>query len=95
MVKRKDNYREFPFDTSGTANSLTFRGYGKGLKSAAKLTALLPTDTLFTQTGKSLNAWKTKADFLLDTAVYSDVAQVGSPTAGCVEWTFAKATWGG
>lgn len=44
---RKDNMREFPFDTSVTDKDLSFTAYGSGLKTAAKMTATLPPDTLF------------------------------------------------
>jgi hypothetical protein len=69
--QRADSKREFPFSTVVTDKELYFKGYGVGLKSTAKLTILLPTDTLFAS-GESLNAVTSSGVFALAAASYTD-----------------------
>jgi hypothetical protein len=69
---RTDDFRQFPFDTSGTANALMFRAYGVSLLAAAKMTIALAASDKFSQAGKSLNGFGEKTEFVLDDAVYKD-----------------------
>lgn len=74
---RTNAMREFPFDTSVTDKELYFKGYGAGIKSAAKLTALCQAHGLFTL--ETANKFTTSANFVFDTAVYTDKTGEASP----------------
>jgi hypothetical protein len=90
---RADNMREFPFDTSLTDKELYFTGYGKGLKTGAKFTALVQVHTLFANS--TPNKFQTSANFILATASYTDKAGEASQPSGMVKFKFAAAAWGG
>lgn len=90
---RADAMREFPFDCTVTDKELYFIGYGKGLKSGAKLTALIQASTLFANS--TPNKMQTLTDFKLKAATDTDKEGEASQPTGMVKFKFAATKWGG
>jgi hypothetical protein len=95
-VQRANNHREFPFDTSDTANlALLVNGYGANLKSAATITVTIPAKATFAPgDNESMNGFGASANFELP-ATFANVAGLTGQPTGMVSFTWLKTTWGG
>jgi hypothetical protein len=90
---RADGKREFPFDSSVNTVDFLASGYGSGLKTAAKMTVLLPAAAKFVANA-SLNKFGTLTEFALLAADNVNVAGEGSQPSGMVQFKIAKTKWG-